>query len=56
MHPMDGRMWTGSFNQGFEKKYGYSPMKYYPALWYDIAPNGGGAQRAVRLPGVSVFH
>jgi len=25
MHPMDGRMWTGSFNQGFEKKYGYSP-------------------------------
>jgi hypothetical protein len=38
MHPVDGRMWTASFNKGFEAKYGFSPMKYYPALWYDIGP------------------
>jgi hypothetical protein len=47
MHPMDGRMWTGSFNQGFEKKYGFSPMKYYPALWYDIGPDTAAARNAL---------
>jgi len=47
MHPVDGRMWTASFNQGFEKKYGYSPMKYYPALWYDIGPNTAAARNAL---------
>jgi hypothetical protein len=33
------RMWTPEFNRGFEKRYGFNPMKYYPALWYDIGPN-----------------
>ena len=47
MHPVDGRMWTPSFNQGFEKKYGYSPMKYYPALWYDIGPDTAAARNAL---------
>ena len=28
MHPVDGRMWTASFNKNFEKQYGFSPMKY----------------------------
>jgi hypothetical protein len=47
MHPADGRMWTASFNQGFEKEYGYSPMKYYPALWYDIGPDTAAARNAL---------
>jgi len=47
MHPVDGRMWTGSFNQGFEKQYGFSPMKYYPALWYDIGPDTAAARNAL---------
>ncbi|MBN1972567.1 MAG: hypothetical protein JW787_02940 [Sedimentisphaerales bacterium] len=33
---VSGRLWTPGYNEGFQKKYGYSPMKYYPALWYDI--------------------
>jgi len=36
MYRANGRIWTGNFNLLFEKKYGYSPAKYYPALWYDI--------------------
>jgi len=47
MHPIDGRMWTAAFNQGFEKEYGYSPMKYYPALWYDIGPDTAAARNAL---------
>ncbi|MCX6630069.1 MAG: glycosyl hydrolase, partial [Candidatus Solibacter sp.] len=47
MHPMDGRMWTPSFNRNFEKKYGVSPMKYYPALWYDIGPQTAAARNAL---------
>ena len=39
-----GRVWTGNFNDQFENKYGYSPVKYYPALWYDIGPNTGAAR------------
>jgi len=35
MHHAD-RMWTPEFNANFEKRYGYSPMKYYPALWYTL--------------------
>jgi len=37
----------GVFQPGFEKKYGYSPMKYYPALWYDIGPNTAAARNAL---------
>ncbi len=40
-------MWTPAFNQNFEKKYGYSPMKYYPALWYDIGPETAAARNAL---------
>jgi hypothetical protein len=46
MHHAD-RMWTTSFNQQFEKQYGYSPMKYYPALWYDIGPLTAAARNAL---------
>jgi hypothetical protein len=47
MHGGEGRMWTAAFNQNFEKKYGYSPMKYYPALWYDIGPETAAARNAL---------
>jgi hypothetical protein len=46
MHHQD-RMWTASFNARFQQKYGYSPMKYYPALWYDIGPDTAAARNAL---------
>jgi hypothetical protein len=46
MHHAD-RMWTLGFNAAFEKQYGYSPMKYYPALWYDIGPQTAAARNAL---------
>jgi alpha-L-rhamnosidase len=46
MHHAD-RMWTPNFNAYFQKKYGYSPMKYYPALWYDIGPSTAAARNAL---------
>jgi len=47
MHWLDGRMWTPSFNRNFEKRFGYSPMKYYPALWHDIGPETAAARNAL---------
>jgi hypothetical protein len=47
MHLMDGRMWTPHFNSEFEKKYHYSPMTYYPALWYNIGPETAAARNAL---------
>ena len=44
---VSGRLWTPGFNEGFEKKYGYSPMKYYPALWYDIGEETRPARNAL---------
>jgi hypothetical protein len=46
MHHAD-RMWTPDFNAAFQKRYGYSPMKYYPALWYDIGPDTAAARDAL---------
>ncbi|HYW45723.1 MAG TPA: glycosyl hydrolase [Bryobacteraceae bacterium] len=46
MHHAD-RMWTPTFNATFQKRYGYSPMKYYPALWYDIGPDTAAARNAL---------
>jgi hypothetical protein len=46
MHHTD-RMWTPDFNAEFQKAYGYSPMKYYPALWYDIGPETAAARNAL---------
>ncbi|MEE1492031.1 MAG: glycosyl hydrolase, partial [Massilioclostridium sp.] len=28
--------WTEKYNEKFEEEYGFDPVKYYPALWYDI--------------------
>jgi alpha-L-rhamnosidase len=47
MHHAD-RMWTPEFNANFQKRYGYSPMKYYPALWFDIGPQTAAAR--IRSP------
>lgn len=38
LHWLDGRTWTASFVKSFQKKNGYSPIRDYPALWYDIGP------------------
>ena len=46
MHHTD-RMWTPEFNIEFQKRYGYSPMKYYPALWFDIGPDTAAARNAL---------
>jgi hypothetical protein len=47
MHWLNGRMWTPGFNNKFIKKYGFSPMKFYPALWYDIGPQTTAARNAL---------
>ncbi|HNY14881.1 MAG TPA: glycosyl hydrolase, partial [Bacteroidales bacterium] len=44
---VSGRLWTPGYNEGFIKKYGYSPMKYYPALWYDIGEETASARNAL---------
>ena len=44
MYRANGRIWTGQFNEKFEKKYGFSPESYYPALWYDIGPETRAAR------------
>jgi len=40
----EGRTWTGSYNTKFEKVYGFSPVIYYPAMWYDIGPETRAAR------------
>ena len=48
MHLSNGRMWTPGFNQAFETKCGYSPMKYYPALWYDVGSAAASEDHSCR--------
>lgn len=40
----DGRTWTGSFNSKFQESFGFSPLIYYPAMWYDIGPETAAAR------------
>jgi len=47
LHSANGKAWTPRFNEGFEKLYGYNPMKYYPALWYDIGPDTAAMRNAL---------
>lgn len=47
LHHTNGRHWTPGFNQAFQARYGFSPMKYYPALWYDIGPETAAARNAL---------
>jgi hypothetical protein len=39
--------WTEKFNDKFQKKYGYSPVPLYPALWIDIGPETAAARNAL---------
>lgn len=36
LYRADGRIWTDSFNDTFQRRYGFSPETFYPALWYSI--------------------
>ena len=38
------RMWTDDFNEKFIKKYNFSPVTLYPAMWYDIGPGTESAR------------
>jgi len=40
----DHRCWTEGYNAAFLKKYGISPVEYYPAMWYDIGPSTAAAR------------
>lgn len=44
MYRAKGRMWTNLFNEKFQKKFGFDPSVYYPALWYDIGPETSAAR------------
>ena len=41
---MSCKMWTARYNSKFEERFGFSPVKYYPALWYDIGQNTQAAR------------
>jgi hypothetical protein len=47
LHHTNGRHWTPGFNDAFRARYGFSPMTYYPALWYDIGPETAAARNAL---------
>jgi hypothetical protein len=47
LHSSNGRSWTPRFNELFEKEHGYNPMKYYPAMWYDIGPPTSAIRNAL---------
>ena len=40
----DDLLWTASFNEKFEERFGRSPEALYPALWEDIGPETGAAR------------
>ncbi len=42
-----GRLWSPDFDAAFQKKFGGSPLKYYPALWYDIGQDTSAARNAL---------
>jgi hypothetical protein len=46
-HVQGGRAWTDDFNDKFKKKFGFDPVVYYPALWFDIGPDTAAARNAL---------
>jgi len=40
----DNLLWTPSFNEKFQQRFGRSPEALYPALWEDIGPDTGPAR------------
>lgn len=47
MHWMDGRMWSATLNDRYKEKFGESPVKYYPALWYEMGENTPAIRNAI---------
>jgi len=46
-HVQGGRAWTDAFNDKFKKNFGFDPVVYYPALWFDIGPDTAAARNAL---------
>ncbi len=46
-HVQGGRAWTDAFNARFKQKFGFDPVIYYPALWFDIGPETAAARNAL---------
>jgi hypothetical protein len=44
LYRAQGRVWTDAFNAKFQAAHGFSPTRYYPALWYDIGPETQAAR------------
>jgi hypothetical protein len=38
------RTWTMDYNEKFQRRYGFHPAPYYPALWYNIGPQTAAAR------------
>ncbi|MBN1996784.1 hypothetical protein JW935_04470, partial [candidate division KSB1 bacterium] len=47
MHMTKGRAWTPRYNENFQREFGFNPMKYYPALWYDVGRNTAAIRNAL---------
>jgi hypothetical protein len=44
LYRAEGRTWTDTFNEKFERRYGFDPRPFYPALWCDIGPETQAAR------------
>jgi len=44
LYRAQGRTWTDRFNEKFQRRHGFDPRPYYPALWYDIGPETSAAR------------
>jgi hypothetical protein len=47
LHWLDGKIWSATLNDLYLERYGESPIKYYPALWYDIGERTAAARNAL---------
>ena len=47
MNTPDCLMWTPSFRDKFQQRFGRSAEPFYPALWEDIGPDTGAARAAL---------
>jgi hypothetical protein len=47
LHWLDGKIWSADLNELYRERYGESPMKHYPALWYDIGEGTAAARNAL---------
>lgn len=47
MHWNKGRSWTPAYNRKFQRRYGWDPAPFYPALWFDIGPETAAVRNAL---------